>query len=108
MLRKIIACGITMNTITTASTQDSTKVPALTVNGSADLYYKYEFSKNKNNNLTSFTNSHNRFELGMASVKLEHKTAKVDMVADLGFGKRAQEFSYNDEGILAAVKQLYI
>jgi hypothetical protein len=30
------------------------------------------------------------------------------MVADLGFGKRAQEFSYNDEGILQAVKQLYI
>jgi hypothetical protein len=29
-------------------------------------------------------------------------------VADLGLGKRAQEFSYNDEGILAAVKQLYI
>jgi hypothetical protein len=44
----------------------------------------------------------------MASVKLEHKTAKVDMVADLGFGKRAQEFSYNDEGILAGIKQLYI
>jgi hypothetical protein len=44
----------------------------------------------------------------MASVKLEHKTGKVDMVADLGFGKRAQEFSYNDDGILQAVKQVYV
>jgi hypothetical protein len=44
----------------------------------------------------------------MASVKLEHKTSKVDMVADLGFGKRAQEFSYTDDGILQAVKQLYV
>jgi len=44
----------------------------------------------------------------MASVKLEHKTSKVDVVADLGFGKRAQEFAYNDEGILQAVKQLYV
>ena len=60
------------------------------------------------NNLTSFTNSHNSFELGMASVKLEYKHNKVGMVADLGFGKRAAEFSYNDEGISAAIKQLYI
>lgn len=44
----------------------------------------------------------------MASVKLEHKTGKVDMVADLGFGRRAQEFSYNDDGILQAVKQVYV
>jgi len=41
-------------------------------------------------------------------VKLEHKTNKVSMVADLGFGKRAADFSYHDEGIMAAIKQLYI
>jgi hypothetical protein len=44
----------------------------------------------------------------MASVRFDYKTDKVEMVADLGFGKRAQEFSYNDEGVLAAVKQLYL
>jgi hypothetical protein len=44
----------------------------------------------------------------MASLKLDYKTTKVELVADLGFGKRAQEFSYNDQGILAAVKQLYV
>jgi hypothetical protein len=44
----------------------------------------------------------------MATLKLEHNTGKVSIVADLGFGKRAQEFSYNDDGILAAIKQLYI
>ena len=108
MLRKILASGVAITTFNMAFAQDSTQVPALTITGSADVYYKYNFEKNKSNNLTSFTNSHNSFELGMASVKLEHKTAKVDMVADLGFGKRAQEFSYNDQGILAAIKQLYI
>lgn len=84
------------------------KVPAFTFTGSADVYYRYDFAKTRANNLTSFTNSHNSFELGMASVKLEYKTNKVSMVADLGFGKRAKEFSYNDEGIAAAIKQLYV
>ncbi|MFL5741219.1 MAG: outer membrane beta-barrel protein [Flavisolibacter sp.] len=108
MLRKIIASGIAMSTLKATLAQDSTSSPALSINGSADIYYKYDFAKQKSNNLTSFTNSHNSFELGMASLKLDYKTSKVEMVADLGFGKRAQEFSYNDQGILAAVKQLYI
>src|SRR5919199_5211129 len=108
MLRKFIATGMAVSSLNIAFSQDSTKPSPLTVSGSADVYYKYDFGKSKSNNLKSFTNSHNKFELGMASVKLEHKTSKVDMVADLGFGKRAQEFSYNDQGILAGIKQLYI
>ena len=108
MLRKIFACGAAITTFNMAFAQDSTQAPALTINGSADVYYKYNFEKSKTNNLTSFTNSHNSFELGMASVKLDYKTTKVEMVADLGFGKRAQEFSYNDQGILAGIKQLYL
>lgn len=84
------------------------KVSPLTFTGSADVYYRYDFAKTRANNFTSFTNSHNSFELGMASVKLEYKASKVSMVADLGFGKRAKEFAYNDEGIAAAIKQLYV
>jgi len=108
MLRKIISSGIAVSTLNIALAQDSTTTTSFTVNGSADVYYKYDFGRSKANNLTSFTGSHNSFELGMASVKLDYKTPKVEMVADLGLGKRAQEFSYNDEGVLAAVKQLYI
>ena len=44
----------------------------------------------------------------MASVKFEHTGSKIGMVADLGFGTRAAEFSYNDQGIMSAVKQLYV
>jgi len=108
MLRKLLAPFFAMGIVTTALAQDSTSAPALSITGSADLYYKYDFGESSSNNYTSFTSSHNRFQLGMASIKFEHKTAKVDAVADLGFGKRAQEFSYNDEGILQAVKQLYV
>jgi hypothetical protein len=108
MLRKILSSGIALSTLNMALAQDSSKTSSLMINGSADIYYKYDFGKSKSNNLTSFTNSHNSFEPGMASLKFDYKTSKVEMVADLGFGKRAQEFSYNDEGVLAAVKQLYI
>jgi len=82
--------------------------PTLSITGSADVYYRFDFSKTKANNFTSFTNSHNSFALGMASVKLEHKTEKIGVVADLGFGTRAKEFAYTDEGLLSAVKQLYV
>jgi hypothetical protein len=111
MFKKIFsaALAITGALISHAQTDSASVQPALSVTGSADLYYRYDFSKTRTNNLTSFTNSHNRFELGMASIKLEHKTEKLDMVADLGFGKRAQEFSYTDgNGVLSAIKQLYI
>ena len=75
---------------------------------SADAYYKYDLNKSPFNNRTSFTNSHNSFELGMASVKAEHTIGKVGMVADLGFGKRAEDFSYNDDKSRFSIKQLYL
>lgn len=108
MLRKITLSAIAVSSIHAASAQDSTTTSSFTLSGFADIYYKYDLGKSKANDLTSFTRSHNSFELGMASVKLDYKTPKVELVADLGLGKRAQEFSYNEEGVLAAVKQLYI
>ncbi len=108
MLRKLLAPAFAMGLFATSFAQDSTQASSLTISGSADVYYKYDFGKTRTNNLTSFTNSHNRIEPGMASVKFDHKTSKVNAVADLGFGKRAMEFAYNDQGILAAIKQLYV
>ena len=84
------------------------KEPALLISGSADAYYKYDLSDSKANGFTSFTQTHNSFALGMASIKFEHKGAKVGAVADLGFGQRAKDFSYTDEGISQAIKQLYV
>ena len=113
MLRKILACSITATiTFSTAFGQDSTKKGNLTITGSADAYYRYNFDNAKDsgrtNNYTSFTNSQNSFELGMASIKADYSVGKVDGVIDLGFGRRADEFSYNDQGTLAAIKQAYV
>lgn len=84
------------------------KEPFLTISGSADAYYKIDFANTKANGFTSFTQTNNTFALGMASVKFEHKGSKVSAVADLGFGPRAKDFSYNDDGITQAIKQLYV
>jgi Putative beta-barrel porin-2, OmpL-like. bbp2 len=128
MLQKLLVAAIgllsfTFSTAQTASvsynTADSTaatneeqkKEPALTITGSVDAYYKYDFNNPKNypyNSPISFTKSQNSFELGMINVKIEHQSKKWDMVADLGFGKRETEFAYNDNGLPQAIKQLYI
>ena len=104
-----IAVTNNQTTLTETKTEpEDEKKPALTISGSADAYYRYDFGKTKYNNLTSFTNTHNNFALGMASVKFEHASEKVNVVADLGFGDRAREFTYTDDGITGAIKQLYI
>lgn len=102
------ACGLAAFGYSQA--QDTTKTSAFKLSGSADVYYRYNVHnpQSKPNNLTSFTNSHNSFELGMASLKAEHSIGKVGMVADLGFGRRADEFSYNDVNSRVAIKQLYV
>ena len=84
------------------------KEPSLIISGSVDAYYKVDFANTKANGFTSFTQTHNSFALGMASVKFEHRGRKVSAVADLGFGPRAKEFAYTDDGITQAIKQLYV
>ncbi len=112
MLKKIstVCIGILSLLLVNAQT-DSSKMSATTFTGSVDGYYRFNFNNPPagTNNLTSFTNSNNSFELGMASVRVDHSYGKVSATADVGFGKRVQEFSYNDIGTtLTAVKQAYI
>lgn len=111
MQKKWLCTLIVLNTFGNIDAQDSTKESSLKISGSADVYYQYDFANPKTvpyNNLTVFTRSQNSFELGMISLKVEHTIGKAAMVADIGFGKRAAEFSYNEEGSSASIKQLYI
>lgn len=101
-------------TDTSAKKADTTvkTPPPVTITGSVDVYYRFNFSSPSGqvtNNYTSFTNSQNSFELGMASIRADHSFGKVSATADLGFGRRAEEFSYNDPAhpTLFAVKQLF-
>jgi len=116
MLRKISFAAIAVLVFNALNAQDTTKT--LSFSGSVDGYYRYNFA-GKANNYTSFTNSQSSFELGMASLRADATamSGKVGATVDLGFGRRAEEFSYNDGELnankngfltLAAIKQAYI
>ena len=92
-------------TTTVTFAQQTTSAPATIFAGSADAYYKYDFS-GIDNSLSSFTNSHNSFELGMASIEASHKMGKAAVFVDLGFGNRAAQFTYNDDSATFMIKQL--
>jgi hypothetical protein len=93
---------------------DSTKTFVLS--GSVDAYFRSDFNNAPaptTNNFTSFTNSNNSFELGMATLRADGSalSGKVLATADLGFGRRADEFSYPTAGTsttLTPVKQLFV
>ena len=113
MLRKFFVMAAAITLTGHAFGQETTdkldeKKTSTTLSGFVDAYFRSDFMKDVTNNRTSFTNSNNSFELGMASLKLDYSSGKVSIVADLGVGKRAQEFSYNESGLTAAIKQLYI
>jgi hypothetical protein len=115
MLQKLSASSIALLCFVTSFAQstDSTKKtsPPVTITGSVDAYYRYNFNNPKSfpyNSYTSFTHSSNSFELGMASIRADHSFGKVSATVDLGFGTRAEEFSYNDANTRFAVKQLFV
>jgi hypothetical protein len=128
MTRKIFLPFFAALITLSATAQDSTRT--FVVSGSADGYYRYNFTSpaiSVTNNYTSFTNSQNSFQLGMATLRADGTamSGKIAATADLGFGRRAEEFSYPDGAgyptngssaprggngfnTLAAVKQLFI
>ncbi len=116
MLQKLFLAATAVVSFFAATAQDSTK--SLSFSGFADAYYRYNFS-GKANNYTSFTNSQSSFELGMASLRVDATamSGKVGATVDLGLGRRAEEFSYNDGDVdakkngfasLTLIKQAYI
>ncbi len=118
MLRKLFSACIAIGAYAGAFSQDSTKTGP-TISGSVDAYYRVNFSNptpvpgqviTNVNNFTSFTNSHKSYELGMASLRVDHSLGKASATIDLGFGKRAEEFAYADgqNSTLFAVKQAYV
>jgi hypothetical protein len=110
MLRKLCLTALVCTVAYHASAQDaasSSKNHAFTFSGSIDGYVRQDFGEDITNNKTSFTNSYGKFMLGMVSGKADYTYKKLNVVADIGVGKRAKEFAYNDKGLLSNIKQLY-
>lgn len=99
----LVKCGISFSQETEVTTE--TTSPATVFAGSADAYYKYDFSQVPDG-YTSFTNTEDSFELGMASIEASHSWDKASVFVDLGFGSRAAQYNYNDSPYTFMIKQL--
>lgn len=113
MIRKIFLAAVVFFAFLSTQAQSDSTSPAPVITGSVDAYFRYNFNDPKSgvtNNYTSFTNSQNSFQLGMASIRADHSWGKASATIDLGFGTRAEEFSYGDPDhpTLFAVKQAYV
>jgi len=113
MKKSILFLGLFLSLFTGLKAQSDTTKPASLVTSTTfttyiDGYYRSDFAGLKTNNKTSFTNSNKAIQLGMASFKVDQTLGKFAGTVDVGFGKRADEFSYNDKGLATAVKQAYV
>ena len=112
MIKKISLLAILFSIFNTSFAQTDSTSPkySISTSGSIDAYFRSSFStpSGETNNLTSFTNSNNKLALGMATLKVDQNLGKFAATVDLGVGKRAEEFSYNDNGFLAYLKQAYL
>lgn len=69
----------------------------LEFSGSADVYYKYDFSKTANIP-TSFATDQNSVSLGMLDIALKKTTGKASFVGEVSFGPRGEKQSIPDVG----------
>lgn len=108
MVKKITGTILFMAISVAMFAQDSTK--AVSFSGYVDAYYRYNGADSFSNSYTSFTKNANSFGVGMASLRADATalSGKVTATVDLGFGTRADEFSYNDGPFLKAIKQAYV
>ncbi|PJJ79565.1 putative OmpL-like beta-barrel porin-2 [Mucilaginibacter auburnensis] len=71
----------------------------LTISGSVDGYYKYDFAKSSQLG-TSFATDHNSFSIGMVDIALKKTTGKTSFVGEIAFGPRGQYQSVpNGDGV---------
>ncbi|QXV64768.1 porin [Mucilaginibacter sp. 21P] len=90
MKKRLLLLSFSILAVFAAKAQDTTKTdPPLTISGSVDTYYKYDFSKH-NNIPTSFASDQNSVSIGMVDLALKKKVGKASFVGELSFGPRGQ------------------
>lgn len=92
-MKKLLLLLLTVSAFNFASkAQDTVKTTSdspLVIYGSADAYYKYDFSGHPNIG-TSFATDQNSFSIGMLDLGLKKKVGKAAFVGEVSFGPRGQ------------------
>jgi hypothetical protein len=90
MKKKLLLLSLLSAAVFTVKAQDSTKTdPPLTITGSVDTYFKYDFADRPNIG-TSFATDHQSMSIGMIDLALKKKVGKAAFVGELSFGPRGQ------------------
>lgn len=107
----LVGCTIAANAQDTVKTEEN----PLTISGSVDTYYKYDFSGFRNeaggsNIPTSFASDQNSFSIGMVDIALKKKVNKAAFVGEISFGPRGQGQSIpnNTDGQSYHIQNLYV
>jgi hypothetical protein len=126
MKKRFLLLSFLAVTAFTASAQDTTKTdPPLTISGSVDTYWKYDFSRFKvspafsatsglapgtSNIQTSFANEQNSVSIGMIDLALKKKVGKAAFVGELSFGPRGsyQSIVPGSNGETFNIQNLYV
>ena len=109
MLKKILVSCASLCAMLNGFGQKAEPIKSTTtITGYIDGYFRAltKDGGGTHNNFTSFTNSYNSFNLGMASIKVDQTYGKFSSALDIGVGKRVDEFSYNDKDLLTNIKQV--
>jgi hypothetical protein len=96
-MKKLIIATIIASTTLTVKAQDKPADPPLTISGSVDTYYKYDFSGH-NNIPTSFATDQNSVSIGMVDIALKKKVSKASFVGEISFGPRGEAQSIPNAG----------
>ena len=106
----LILC-LTFSAITLSKAQDFRK-DSLTISGSVDTYYTYDFS-GQDNISTSFADDRNSVSIGMVDVALSQTLGKASFVGEISFGPRSFKsiplFDLGeDDQALVGIQNLYV
>ncbi|MFD2866863.1 outer membrane beta-barrel protein [Mucilaginibacter antarcticus] len=88
-MKKLLLVSLVAFGALTVKAQDKPADPPLTITGSVDAYYKYDFSGH-NNVPTSFATDQNSISIGMVDLALKKKVGKASFVGEVSFGPRGQ------------------
>ncbi len=101
MKRTLLTLATLFAVVISTKAQDSTSTP-LTISGSADAYWKYDFAKRPNIG-TSFATDQNSVSLGMIDIALKKTTGKASFVGEVSFGPRGQSQSIPDGSVTSVL-----
>jgi hypothetical protein len=96
LIRKFVALSLLTFIVFTHSFAQEEE-GGLSISGSVDTYYKYDFSGYPNIP-TSFADEQNSVSIGMVNLILSQEVGKVSFVGDVSFGPRGQSASIPNAG----------